>query len=202
MHLPVAFQSEGRVRGGENGGGLSGHADGRVCKAHKLRGAARLQNNIRFAERNGASITTIVGDDVPSQVAEYARISDTTKIVVGRSGMKRRHFWSRTPLTEQIILNVPDLDVYIIPDSAVDFSRQKERSRVADSIRPTLRELIVTLLKSKIDQIIYISCNPSTLGKDLDLLKQKYKISHIQAYDMFPNTPHVETVVLLQKLNS
>ena len=107
---------------------------------------ARLQNNIRFAERNGASVTTIVGDDVPSQVAEYARISDTTKIVVGRSGMKRRHFWSRTPLTEQIILNVPDLDVYIIPDSAVDFSRQKERSRVADSIRPTLRELIVTLL--------------------------------------------------------
>ena len=107
---------------------------------------ARLQNNIRFAERNGASVTTIVGDDVPSQVAEYARISDTTKIVVGRSGMKRRHFWSRTPLTEQIILNVPDLDVYIIPDSAVDFSRQKERSRVADSIRPTLKELIVTLL--------------------------------------------------------
>ncbi|MBQ1288039.1 MAG: 23S rRNA (uracil(1939)-C(5))-methyltransferase RlmD [Erysipelotrichaceae bacterium] len=58
-------------------------------------------------------------------------------------------------------------------------------------------ELIVTLLKSKIDQIIYISCNPATLGKDLDLLKQKYQIARIQGYDMFPNTPHVETVCCL-----
>jgi 23S rRNA (uracil1939-C5)-methyltransferase len=58
-------------------------------------------------------------------------------------------------------------------------------------------ELIVTLLKSKIDQIIYISCNPATLGKDLDLLKQKYRIAQIRGYDMFPNTPHVETVCCL-----
>ena len=47
----------------------------------------RLQNNIRFAEQSGASVTTIVGDDVPGQVAEYAHISGTTKIVVGRSGI-------------------------------------------------------------------------------------------------------------------
>ena len=78
----------------------------------------RLQNNIRFAEQSGASVTTIVGDDVPGQVAEYAHISSTTKIVVGRSGIRRRHFWSKPPLTEQIILNAPDIDVYIIPDSA------------------------------------------------------------------------------------
>ena len=82
-------------------------------------------------------------------------------------------------------------------------SKEKADVLIVDPPRTGLDdELIVTLLKSKIDQIIYISCNPSTLGKDLDLLKQKYKISHIQAYDMFPNTPHVETVVLLQKLNS
>ncbi|MBR5731231.1 MAG: universal stress protein, partial [Firmicutes bacterium] len=68
---------------------------------------ARLQNNIRFAEQKGASITTITGDDVPAQIAEYAHISETTKIVAGRSGMQKRHFWSRPPLTEQLILNVP-----------------------------------------------------------------------------------------------
>lgn len=106
----------------------------------------RLQNNIRFAEKNGATITTIVGDDVPAQVAEYAHLSNTTKIVVGRSGMKRRHFWSKPPLTEQIILNAPDVDVYIIPDSAADLKRQKERSHITGQIRPTLKDAVITLL--------------------------------------------------------
>ncbi len=107
---------------------------------------ARLQNNIGFAEQNGASITTIIGDDIPVQIAEYAHISDTTKIVIGRSGFKRRHFWSRTPLTEQIILNAPDVDVYIIPDSAADFKKQKEKTHLNDRIRPTLRDFFLTLL--------------------------------------------------------
>ena len=106
----------------------------------------RLQNNIRFAEQNGASITTLVGDDVSTQVAEYAHISGTTKIVVGRSGIGRRHFWSKPPLTEQIILTAPDLDVYIIPDSAANLKKQRESSRLNDQMRPTLREAIYTLL--------------------------------------------------------
>ena len=106
----------------------------------------RLQNNIQFAEQHGASITTIIGDDVPAQVAEYAHISNTTKIVVGRSGMKRRHFWSKPPLTEQIISNAPDMDVYIIPDSTVDIKQQKERSLITDQIRPTIKDSVITLL--------------------------------------------------------
>ena len=81
----------------------------------------RLQSNIEFAEKNGAAIVTIVGNDVPAQIAEYAHISGTTKIVIGRSGAKRQHFWSPAPLTEQIILNAPDADIYIIPDSATSF---------------------------------------------------------------------------------
>ena len=107
---------------------------------------ARLQSNIRFAEQSGASVTTIVGDDVSSQVAEYAHISGTTKIVVGRSGIRRRHFWSKPPLTEQIILNAPDVDVYIIPDSAADLKQRKKDSPMADSMRPTWQESLYTLL--------------------------------------------------------
>ena len=106
----------------------------------------RLQNNIKFAELSGATVTTIIGDDVPAQVSEYAHISDTTKIVVGRSGFGRRHFWSKPPLTEQIIMNAPDVDVYIIPDSAADFKRQKESSHIADNMLPTVKDLLITLL--------------------------------------------------------
>ena len=58
-------------------------------------------------------------------------------------------------------------------------------------------ELLKTLLKSKAKQIIYISCNPSTLGKDLYILKKEYEIHLVRGYDMFPNTPLVETLVEL-----
>ncbi len=106
----------------------------------------RLQSNISFAEENGASISTLIGDDVPTQVAEFAHVSNATKLVVGRSGMTRRHFWSKAPLTEQIISNAPDLDVYIIPDSAVELEQHKERARVSERLRPTLKDVVLTLL--------------------------------------------------------
>ena len=106
----------------------------------------RLQSNIAFAEQNGADIVTIIGEDVPARIAEYAHISDTTKIVVGRSGAKRRHFWSKNPLTEQIILNAPGVDVYIIPDSSADIKQQSKKLDLKTWIRPTWRDSFITLL--------------------------------------------------------
>ena len=106
----------------------------------------QLEENIRFAEKCGALITTITGDDVPWQIAEYAHISNTTKIVVGRSGAKRRHLFGKAPLTEQIILNAPGVDVYIIPDSSVDLKEQQEKFHSGDQMRPTLKDTVTTLL--------------------------------------------------------
>ena len=106
----------------------------------------RLQSNIKFAENNGATIITLTGNDVPVQIAEYAHISGTTKIVVGRSGAKRQHFWSKAPLTEQIILNAPDVDVYIIPDSSADIKQQSKQLNLTSQIRPTRRDSLITLL--------------------------------------------------------
>ena len=105
-----------------------------------------LQNNMAFAEQNGAAIVTIVGDNVPVQIAEYARISSTTKIVVGRSGAEKRHFWSKSPLTEQIILNAPDVDVYIIPDSSADIQNHNKKLRMTSQIQPTWRDSFITLV--------------------------------------------------------
>ena len=69
----------------------------------------RIQSNIRLAEQLGAAISTVYGDDVSYQIAEYARISNVTKIVIGRSNINRNHFWSRTSLTEELIKNAPNL---------------------------------------------------------------------------------------------
>jgi len=56
---------------------------------------------------------------------------------------------------------------------------------------------IETLLKIGAKKIVYISCNPATLARDLVKLKEKYEIKEVQPVDMFPFTSHVEVVSLL-----
>ena len=59
------------------------------------------------------------------------------------------------------------------------------------------KELIDTFIELKTKKIIYVSCNPATLNRDLILFKDHYHISPIQPVDMFPYTTHCESVVLL-----
>jgi len=54
-----------------------------------------------------------------------------------------------------------------------------------------------SLLSRKPKQIIYISCDPETLARDIEFLKKKYEVTFVQPVDMFPFTSHVETVVCL-----
>ena len=60
-------------------------------------------------------------------------------------------------------------------------------------------QLLQTLLSVKPKRIVYVSCNPSTLAKDCDVLKKTYDINWVQPVDMFPQTSHVETVTLLKR---
>ena len=48
-------------------------------------------------------------------------------------------------------------------------------------------------------KIVYVSCDPVTLARDLNILKEFYDIKEISLVDMFPNTNHVESVCLLEK---
>lgn len=60
-------------------------------------------------------------------------------------------------------------------------------------------EFVRTVLKNKPKKIIYISCSPQTLAKNLKDLKESYLIDEITAFDMFPQTRNVETVVILSR---
>lgn len=62
-------------------------------------------------------------------------------------------------------------------------------------------EVVEVLLKVKPKKIVYVSCNPSTQARDLDLMRNVYKIIKTQPVDMFPQTAHVENVVLLEIIN-
>lgn len=55
------------------------------------------------------------------------------------------------------------------------------------------------IIKSKVKKVVYISCNPATLAKNLNDLSAQYAVEKMIPVDMFPNTPHVETVVCLKR---
>lgn len=78
----------------------------------------RLRANMRLAEQLGAKIETVYGDDVPYQIAEFARISGVSKIVIGRSAVTRKHLFSKPTLTEKLITAAPNLDIHVIPDAS------------------------------------------------------------------------------------
>ncbi len=60
------------------------------------------------------------------------------------------------------------------------------------------QQLLKTILKVQPKKVVYVSCNPSTLAKDISVLSSKYKVNGIQPVDMFPQTAHVEAVTLLE----
>ena len=60
-------------------------------------------------------------------------------------------------------------------------------------------DVVQTIIRTAPRRIVYVSCNPATQARDLALLDQYYKVEAVQPVDMFPHTPHVENVVLLDK---
>jgi len=71
---------------------------------------------------------------------------------------------------------------------------------ITDPPRAGMHEdVIAVLLKVGAPKIVYVSCNPATQARDLEMLMGSYTIAEIQPVDMFPQTAHVENVVLLVK---
>lgn len=104
----------------------------------------RLLANIHFAEKCGATIVTSCGDDVPFQIAEYARLSGATKIVIGRSVVGKRRFFGRPALTEKLISLAPNVDIHIIPDCDAAIAKGKKTLFEKPHFVKTLKELTVS----------------------------------------------------------
>ena len=60
-------------------------------------------------------------------------------------------------------------------------------------------DVVKTIINAQPQRIVYVSCNPATQARDLQLLDSHYRVEKVQPVDMFPHTPHVENVVLLIK---
>ena len=75
----------------------------------------RLRSNMNLAEKLGARLETVTGDDVPYQIAEYARVSDISDIVIGQPNTVGSLLRRRKSLTDRLVAYAPDLDYFIIP---------------------------------------------------------------------------------------
>ncbi|MBA3926930.1 23S rRNA (uracil(1939)-C(5))-methyltransferase RlmD [Listeria rustica] len=62
-------------------------------------------------------------------------------------------------------------------------------------------QLLQSILRTNAKQIVYVSCNPSTLARDIQILSKKYNVKYIQPLDMFPHTAHVESITVLTLKN-
>ena len=83
-----------------------------------------------------------------------------------------------------------------------DFIRQHGRPDViiTDPPRAGMHpDVIKVILNAAPKRIVYVSCNPATQARDLQLMDDYYKVAAVQPVDMFPHTPHVENVVSLEK---
>ncbi len=60
-------------------------------------------------------------------------------------------------------------------------------------------DVTAAMLRSGAERIVYVSCNPATQARDIDILSQGYDVKRVAPVDMFPHTFHVENVVLLEK---
>ncbi len=87
--------------------------------------SVRLRDHVQLAQQLGASIETSYGEDVAYQIAEFARLSGVSKVVLGRFNAKHRGLLHKQTLTEKLTEYAPGLDIYIIPDTPTDAYHQK-----------------------------------------------------------------------------
>ena len=119
----------------------------------------RLRENIRLAEQLGAQIETVYGEDVPYQIAEFARLSGVSKIVIGRSTARRKSIFSKPTLTERLIASAPNLDIHVIPDASSDAVFHKRRNKIfhvtAMPVRDLAKSILVLLASTLVGYVFY-----------------------------------------------
>lgn len=93
-------------------------------------------------------------------------------------------------------------NISFVCEKASDINEIVEGVVVVDPPRSGLDSTTIKrILNSRIERLIYVSCNPITLARDINILKDKYNLVSMSLFDMFPNTSHAECVSVLYRKN-
>lgn len=106
--------------------------------------AKRLKENFRLAEQLGAQIATVYGEDPAVQIAEYAKVSGVTKIVMGRTNHRQSTLVGKKNMVDRLTELAANIDIYIIPDQQPLF-RKKMFFSMEDTVITT-KDLLKTFL--------------------------------------------------------
>lgn len=112
----------------------------------------KLRTNLKLAEQLGARIATVFGDDVPYQIAQYAKVSGISKIVIGRSNNRKVLFFKKQNFIDKLTDLAPNLDIYVIPDNRKPYSHKDKKHFKAPifSLADTVKTLSILALSSLI----------------------------------------------------
>lgn len=166
-----------------------------------------FQLNTKQAVRLYETIASFVSDNNDFIVEAYSGIGaislflkDKAKEIVGIETIKD----AVVNASANAKLNHADHVSFVCDDAAnkLEYLSKKRKIDVlvVDPPRTGLDDAMLScILKSKIKKIVYVSCNPATLGKNLYILQSKYRVEKVQPIDMFPHTAGIETVCLLVK---
>lgn len=105
---------------------------------------AQVRGNMALAEAQGARVDIVAGDDIPFQIAEYARLSGVDTVFVGQSQTGRRSLRPKPGLTDVLARRIPDIELHIIPDGAGRNRRHRSRGE-RTGLRDVLRDCGVSL---------------------------------------------------------
>ena len=91
-------------------------------------------------------------------------------------------------------------NISFVCERASAISEIEEDVVVVDPPRSGLDSITIRrIMNSRIERLVYVSCNPITLARDINILKDKYNLVSMSLFDMFPNTSHAECVCLLNR---
>ncbi|MBR6891418.1 MAG: sensor histidine kinase KdpD [Clostridia bacterium] len=106
--------------------------------------AKAVHDHLSLAERRGAVVTTVYGNDPATAIAEYARVSGITKIVLGKSPGRRRLFAPRETLMSRLNELAPDVEIVIVPNRLTEDMRVFSLKGLLRWERFSLRDLVQT----------------------------------------------------------
>ncbi|GAB6169141.1 sensor histidine kinase KdpD [Clostridium carnis] len=116
----------------------------------------KLRENLKLAEELGANVETVYGDDIPYQVAEFAKLSGISKIIIGRTKRRRAFIGSKLGYVDRIVELAPEIDIYVIPDNEDIVSRSKYKARNIElSTKDIFKTVTILVLALAISTLLY-----------------------------------------------
>ncbi|HDP77545.1 MAG TPA: class I SAM-dependent RNA methyltransferase, partial [Mesotoga infera] len=167
---------------------------------------AFFQNNLEVTELIIQHIMNEMGQSVGNSLLDLYSGIGTFSITIGNQ-MKKVTSVESNPVSVKALKANANLNgmfgIDLVMNDVVDFLKSNERqfsTVILDPPRAGVGDGIRLLEKVKPSRIFYVSCDPATLARDTaKLIESGYEISSVKAFDMFPQTWHVETVCLLER---